>query len=67
LPPDYYQGLPARFGEVDAARVHAVARQYLKPDQMIVVAVGPPAVIAPQLAKLKLGTVQVRDTEGQLP
>jgi zinc protease len=67
LPLDYYQGLPAQFGAVDAARVHAVARQYLQPDQMIVVAVGAQAVIAPQLAKLKLGTVQVRDTEGQLP
>jgi zinc protease len=67
LPLDYYQGLPAQFGAVDAARVHAVARQYLQPDQMIVVAVGARAVIAPQLAKLKLGTVQVRDTEGQLP
>jgi hypothetical protein len=35
--------------------------------QMIVVAVGAQSVIAPQLAKLRLRTVQVRDTEGQLP
>jgi zinc protease len=67
LPLDYYQSLPAQFGAVDAARVHAVARQYLQPEQMIVVAVGAQGVIAPQLAKLKLGTMQVRDTEGQLP
>jgi len=67
LPLDYYQGLPAQFAQVDAARVQAVARQYLQPDRMIVVAVGARATVAPQLAKLKLGPVQVRDTEGQLP
>jgi zinc protease len=65
LPLDYYHGLPAQFAQVDAARVQAVARQYLVPDKMIVVAVGPRATIAPQLGKLRLGAVEVRDTEGQ--
>lgn len=65
LPLDYYYGLPAQFAQVDAARVQAVARQYMVPDKMIVVAVGPRAIIAPQLAKLRLGAVEVRDTEGQ--
>jgi zinc protease len=66
LPLDYYQSLPAAFARVDAAQVQAVARHYLAPEQMIVVAVGARAVVAPQLAKLKLGTVEIRDTEGQL-
>ena len=67
LPLDYYQALPAQFAQVDAARVQAVARQYLAPEKMIVVAVGARATAAPQLQRLKLGPVQVRDTEGQLP
>jgi zinc protease len=66
LPLDYYQGLPAQFARVDAAQVQAVARQYLAPDRMIVVAVGPRTTVAPQLDKLKLGAVQERDTEGQV-
>jgi len=66
LPLDYYQGLPARFAQVDADQVQAVARRYLAPERMIVVAVGARASVAPQLARLKLGTMQVRDTEGQL-
>jgi zinc protease len=66
LPLDYYQGLPAQFAQVDAAQVQAVARRYLVPEKMIVVAVGPRATVAPQLDQLKLGTAQVRDTEGQL-
>jgi zinc protease len=67
LPLDYYQSLPAQFAQVDAARVQAVARRYLAPDQMKVVAVGPRAAVASQLQKLGLGTLEVRDTEGQLP
>ena len=67
LPLDYYHSLPAQFAQVDAARVQAVARHYLAPDQMKVVVVGPRATVAPQLQKLGLGAVEVRDTEGQLP
>jgi zinc protease len=66
LPLDYYQALPARFAQVDAAQVQAVARQYLVPGRLIVVAVGARAIVAPQLDALKLGPVEVRDTEGQL-
>jgi len=67
LPLDYYHDLPAQFGKVDAAQVQAVARHYLAPGQMVIVAVGARAVVAPQLERLKLGPVEVRDTEGQLP
>jgi zinc protease len=67
LPLDYYHDLPAQFGKVDAAQVQAAARHYLAPGQMVIVAVGARAVVAPQLERLKLGPVEVRDTEGQLP
>jgi len=44
-----------------------MARQYPVPERMIVVAVGPRAILAPQLERRKLGPVEVRDTEAQLP
>jgi zinc protease len=67
LPLDYYKGLPAQFSRVSAQDVLAAARKYLAPEQMIVVAVGDRAKIVPQLEKLKLGTSELRDTDGQLP
>ena len=58
--------MPAQYAKVDAAQVQTMARQYLQPDKMIVVAVGARALVAPQLDKLKLGEVDTRDTEGQV-
>jgi zinc protease len=52
---------------VSAQDVLAAARKYLAPEQMIVVAVGERAKIVPQLQKLKLAPLEVRDTDGQLP
>ncbi|TFW35758.1 M16 family metallopeptidase [Massilia horti] len=65
LPPDYYARLPAQFSKVTAQQVQAVARQYLVPERMIVVAVGERKKIAPQLDALKLGPTELRDTDGQ--
>jgi zinc protease len=42
------------------------ARKYLVPERMIVVAVGDRAKIGPQLNALKLGSAEVRDSDGQL-
>jgi zinc protease len=67
LPLDYYRTLPAQFSRVTAQDVQGVARKYLVPEQMIVVAVGDRAKVAPQLDKLKLGPAELRDTDGQLP
>jgi zinc protease len=67
LPLDYYRGLPAQLARVSAQDVLAAARKYLAPEQMIVVAVGERAKIVPQLQKLKLAPLEVRDTDGQLP
>jgi zinc protease len=66
LPLDYHSRLPAQFGQVNAAAVLAVARKYLAPERMVVVAVGDRKQIAPQLDALKLGPPELRDTEGQL-
>ena len=66
LPLDYYSALPARLAAVTAADVQAAAQRYLDPRRLVVVAVGERKRIQPQLEKLKLGPVEVRDTEGQL-
>ena len=66
LPLDYYSALPARLAAVTADDVQAAARRYLDPRRLVVVAVGEKKRILPQLQKLKLGPVEVRDSEGQL-
>ena len=66
LPLDYYRQLPERLEAVTAADVQAVARRYLDPQRLMVVAVGERKKIASQLEKLKLGPIEVRDSEGQL-
>jgi len=63
---DYYAQLPARLSAITSADVHAVAKKYLVPDKMIVVAVGDRAKIEPELAKLNLGPVEVRDADGNV-
>jgi zinc protease len=66
LPLDYYSELPARLAAVTAADVQAAAQRYLDPARLLVVAVGERKKMAAQLDKLKLGPVEVRDSEGQL-
>jgi zinc protease len=60
LPPDYYQALPARLTNIDAAGVQEAAKAHLRPDEMKVVAVGDRAKIEPQLATLNLGPIAGR-------
>ena len=67
LPLDYYGQLPAKLGAVTAEQVREAARRYLDPQRLIVVAVGDRKRIVPQLEKLKLGPIEFRDSEGQLP
>jgi zinc protease len=64
LPPDYYQGLPSRIAKINAADVQNVARQYLRPQDMKVIAVGDKASIVPQLASLSLGPMAFRMPDG---
>ena len=53
LPLDYYETLPARVNAITAADVAAVAKKYLTPERMVVVAVGDRKSIEPQLQKLE--------------
>jgi zinc protease len=66
LPADYWRALPDRFRAVTAAQVQTAAQQYLKPEQLKVIAVGDRAAIGPQLQKLGLGQPEVRDADGQV-
>lgn len=70
LAPDYYATLARRLAEVGADDVQRVAREWLDPERMIVVAVGDRKRILPQLQKLekelKLGPAEMRDDDGQL-
>lgn len=67
LAPDYYDQLARRLAEVRVEDVQDVARRYLDPERMIVVAVGERRKILPQLQKLGLGQPELRDDDGQLP
>ena len=64
LPLDYYGTLPARIDAVTAADVQRVARQYLVPEKMAVVAVGDRKLVAPGLVSLRLGPVELRNFDG---
>ncbi|WP_308924235.1 pitrilysin family protein [Janthinobacterium sp. J1-1] len=63
---DYYTLLPQRFASVTDKQVQQVARKYLQPEKLIVIGVGDQTKIAPQLSKLKLAPVEVRDAEGNV-
>ena len=59
LPLEYYRDLPAQIDKVTSADTLRVAKEYLHPEAMIVVAVGDRAKIEPGLKDLKVGDVKV--------
>jgi zinc protease len=63
---DYYAKLPERLNAVTAADAEAVAKKYLHPDQMILICVGDRAKIEPELQKLELGDIEIRDADGKI-
>ncbi len=65
LPPDYYQGLPARLESITTEQVAEVTSRHLRPGDMKVIAVGDRARIEPQLAALKLGPTGYRTLDGE--
>jgi zinc protease len=65
LPPDYYQGLPARLESITADQVAEVTKTHLRPADMKVIAVGDRAKIERQIAALKLGPIGYRTLEGE--
>lgn len=66
LAPDYYDRLARELASVRVEDVQRVAREYLDPERMIVVAVGERRKILPQLQKLGLGQPEMRDDDGQV-
>jgi predicted Zn-dependent peptidase len=63
LPENYWDTYPAKIAAVTAEEVQGVARKYLNPDAMQIVAVGHAARIKPILEKF--GKVEVYDTDGK--
>jgi zinc protease len=62
---DYYTHYAEQVNAVTAEQALAVARKYLPPDRLVVIAVGDRKAIEEDLRKLNLGTVEIRDTEGR--
>jgi zinc protease len=63
---NYYQKLPGDYAAVTAAQVEKAAQDHVHPENLIVVAVGDRAKIQPELEKLNLGPIEVRDESGDL-
>ncbi len=66
LPVNYYQTLPRQYAEVTAAEVEKAAEDHVHPANLILVAVGDQTKIQPQLEKLNLGPIELRDESGEL-
>jgi zinc protease len=62
---DYYSHYAEQVNAVTADQALAVAKRYLVPERLVVIAVGDRAAIEAELRKLNLGTVEIRDPEGR--
>src|ERR1700733_10111705 len=62
LPADYWDTYPAKIMAITAEQIERVARKYIVPDDLQIVAVGDAAKLKPVLDKY--GTVQVFDANG---
>ena len=58
--------LPERLSAVTAGDAEAVAKKYLRPEQMILICVGDRVKIEPELKKLDLGAIEIRDADGKI-
>ena len=63
---DYYTRYAQQVNAVTTEQALNVALRYLQPDRLVVVAVGDRKVIEPELAKLNLGSIEIRDAEGRV-
>ena len=63
---DYFSRYPERMSAVTSEMAQEVAKKYLDPSKMLVVAVGDRATIAPQLQRLNLGRTEIRDADGKV-
>jgi len=62
---DYYTRYAQQVNAVTAAQALDVAKRYIVPDRLVVIAVGDRKAIEADLRKLNLGSVEVRDAEGR--
>jgi zinc protease len=65
-PLDYFAKLPASYEAITEADVARAAKQYLHPDQLVIVTAGDRTKIEPGLKDAGLGPVEVRDINGNL-
>jgi len=63
---DYFSRYPERMSAVTSEMAQEVAKKYLDQGQLVVVAVGDRKTIAPQLLRLNLGRVEMRDADGRV-
>ena len=66
LPSTYFHDLPQRIQAVSAEDVQRVAREHLRPEEAMIVAVGDCSKIESELIKMNFGPVEVRDSDGKL-
>ena len=64
LPADYFDTYRDRVRAITASDVLRAAREFLRPEELQLVAVGDPAVIREPLASMELGPLESYDTEG---
>ena len=63
---DYYTTYVEQVRAVTTDQALSVAKKYVVPSSMVVVAVGDRAKIEPALRKLNLGPIEIRDADGQV-
>ncbi len=63
---DYFEKLPGQFEAVTPEAVAKAAADTIHPDHLLIVAVGDRAKIQPELEKLNLGPIEIRDASGDL-
>jgi zinc protease len=66
LPVDYFSTLPEKVSAVTAGQAQEAAKKYINPDKAIVLVVGDRAKVEPDLLKLDLKPVEVRDADGNV-
>ena len=62
---DYYTRYAQQVNAVTAEQALDVAKRYLVPTRMVVIAVGDKSAIEADLQRLNLGTIELRDPEGR--
>jgi zinc protease len=63
---DYYSTYAKQVNAVTAQQALDVARRYVVPERLVVIAVGDRSAIEADLTKLNLGPLEIRDAEGRI-